>query len=238
MVRRTTPRRRPDTTRRSSSSRRSGQRRKPAGRARAGARSPNQPSTRNEDIAKFHKKSSGGAEQAPDNNKKIKKSNTLKVFSWAAAVVLLAVPTVLIGGSMIGDWFGKNKAVDLETAASHRTLSILPLQPYDVPLNRKSSIRIEPYIELTKAEAVQTVCHYMPRYKAAIIGVLNLHYAKGDPSSVDTNIVILQLQSEIKQSVSLKEIRAVHVKASTVDNEKNTPATSNAFQASQMVQCP
>lgn len=231
MARKTTPRRRGSQNRKLSRQQEAAKRRKLAEQKAMDQQA------RDESIAAFHEKAQTGNSKATTGSKQAKKSNILKISMWAALVLLFAVPTVLLSTGIIGDWMRTKNALQLNTAAGGSAITVLSLQPYAVPLNQKTSLQFNSYLELTKAEAANTVCHYMPRYKAAILGVLNIHFSKGDPSSVDRNAVVSDMQHELKKSVALKEIRNVHVQASTIDVDNKKQAISNKFPSANMIAC-
>ncbi len=159
-----------------------------------------------------------------------KKGNGLKITLWAASIVIIVVPATLFGSGFIGDWTGsKNNAVVGNP--------ILPLQPYVVPLNQKSVLRIESFIELYNKQGLKTVCHYRPRFKAAILSVLSNNFLQTDPSSVDAKKVAHQLREEIKKSATLNEVLNVHVKSETILKSKKDDALAESFVPARLVYC-
>ncbi len=187
--------------------------------------------TRQQTIENFYKNAQQSDPKRSDhgnNTTSPKKGSSLKIALWAAAIVIIVVPATLFGGGFIGDWMGTN------TAAGN---PILPLQPYVVPLNQKSVLRIESFIELKDKLGLKTVCHYRPRFKAAILSVLSNNFSQKDPASVDAKKVTQQLRDEIKKSATLNEVLNIHVKSKTVSKSKKDDALAESFVPARLVYC-
>jgi len=208
-----------------------------AGQKKIGA-TADQHLTRRQNITNFYKNEKQTSPKDKKSTKGRKKGNGLKITMWAAIILFIIVPTALIGGSMIGDWLRTKNLADFDTAAGGPTKTILTLQPYVVPVNRQSSLRFEPYLELASAESVKTVCHYRPRFKAAILGVLNKHFAHQPATLANANVIVADLQNDIRRSAALKDIQAVHVKSRAVTKNDKNKIVLPSFPQSQLVTCP
>lgn len=208
-----------------------------AGQKKIGA-TADQNLTRRQHIANFYKDEPQASPKGKKSTKDRKKGKGLRIALWAAMILLIIMPIALIGGSMIGEWLRTKNLADFNTAAGSLTKTILPLQPYIVPVNRQSSLRFEPYLELASAEDLKTVCHYRPRFKAAILGVLNKHFAQQPATPGNTNAIVADLQNDIRRSATLKEIQAVYVKARTITKKNKNKIALPSFPQSQMVTCP
>lgn len=233
MARKTTPKNRPSRNLKSRLKSRGKKTKKAGGKK----------SSRKQSIDNAHKNAEQPAPQATGatGSKKSSRSqntgNRLKIMLWAATIFLIFIPAAYLGGNFILEKIQPNNSTALAGSAGGNLTPMLALQPYEVPISRQASLRIESFIELKEKQGLKNVCHYMPRFKAAIMGVLSRHFSRQEASAVNADEMTQELRDSIRQSSQLNEILNVHVHSKSIDKRNKDLKTKDVYSPSRLVYC-